>query len=270
MSDGFTHGFSIGGQHMGERTLAGKRVVVVGASAGIGRAFAIRAGKEGADLLIVARRRDRLEEVVAEAGSGAAIGVDVRNPDDCARLAEMARQRFGEIDLLFISVGYAPLRMFADTSTDDWMDVMQTNVVGVHHVIRSCLPVLSPAAIISALSSETVGQPRTALGAYSSSKAALSESLNAWRTEHPRFRYCCVTVGGTVPTEFTASFDPELLGVVVQDWVARGLLQETLMSPDDVADMLAGTFASALDFPAVGLEQLVIRPPSSPRRAVTA
>ncbi|WP_231996277.1 SDR family oxidoreductase [Mycobacterium scrofulaceum] len=265
----FDTGFSIGGQRMGERTLAGKRVVVVGASAGIGRAFAVRAGKEGADLLIAARRRDRLDEVAADAGCGAAISADVRNADDCGRLADMARESLGEIDLLFISVGYAPLRMFADTSLDDWTDVMQTNVVGVHQVIKCCLPVLAPAAIVSALSSETVGQPRTALGAYSSSKAALSESLNAWRTEHPGFRYCCVTVGGTVPTEFTAAFEPGLLGVVVQDWVARGLLQETLMSPADVADMLAGTFASALNFPAVGLEQLVIRPPSSPRRAVT-
>lgn len=255
---------------MGERTLAGKRVVVVGASAGIGRAFAVRAGKEGADLLVAARRRDRLDEVAAEAGCGEAISADVRNAEDCARIAETARHSLGEIDLLFISVGYAPLRMFADTSCDDWLAVMQTNVVGVHNVVRSCLPVLAPAAIVSAMSSETVGQPRAALGAYSSSKAALSESLNAWRTEHPGFRYCCVTVGGTVPTEFTAAFDSGLLGVVVQDWVARGLLQETLMSPDDVADMLAGTFASALNFPAVGLEQLVIRPPSGPRRAVTA
>ncbi len=267
MSDGFQT-TSIGGQHMDGRTLAGKRVAVVGASAGIGRAFAVRAGKEGADLLIAARRRDRLEEVAAEAGCGTAVSVDVRDADDCARLAETVRETLGAIDLLFVSVGYAPLRMFADTSVGDWLDVMQTNVFGVHQVINCCLPVLAPAAIVSALSSETVGQPRAGLGAYSSSKAALAESLNAWRTEHPGFRYCCVTVGGTVPTEFTAAFDPELLGTVVQDWVARGLLQETLMSPQDVADLLAGTFASAVNFPAVGLEQIVIRPPSSPRRAV--
>ncbi len=253
---------------MSERTLAGKRVVVVGASAGIGRAFAVHAGKEGADLLIAARRRDRLEEVVAEAGCGTAVSADVRNAQDCAHIADVARDRLGAIDLLFISLGYAPLRMFADTSADDWADVMQTNVVSVHQVIRSCLPMLAPAAIVCALSSETVGQPRAALGAYSSSKAALAESLNAWRTEHPAFRFCCVSVGGTVPTEFTAAFDPELLGVVVQDWIARGLLQETLMSPDDVADVLAGVFASALNFPVVGLEQLVVRPPSSMRSAV--
>ena len=71
------------------------------------------------------------------------------------------------------------------------------------------------------------------------------------------------------PPSSLAAFDPELLGVVVQDWVARGLLQETLMSPDDVADVLAGVFASALNFPVVGLEQLVVRPPSSMRRTLT-
>ena len=122
---------------MGERTLAGKRVAVVGASAGIGRAFAVRAGKEGADLLVAARRRDRLEEVVAEAGGGSPVTADVRRAEDCAHIAEVARDQLGGIDLLFISVGYAPLRMFADTSADDWLDVMQTNVISVHQVIRS-------------------------------------------------------------------------------------------------------------------------------------
>ncbi|GAB3014693.1 SDR family NAD(P)-dependent oxidoreductase [Mycobacterium bourgelatii] len=248
---------------MGERTLRGKRVAVVGASAGIGRAFAVRAGKEGAELLVAARRQGRLEEVVAEAGRGSTVTADVRNADDCARIAAAARDTLGGIDLLFISVGYAPLRMFVDTSAADWFDVMQTNVVSIHQVIRACLPALTPGAIVGALSSETVGQPRLGLGAYSTSKAALNESLNAWRTEHPDFRFCCVTVGGTVPTEFTAAFDTELLGTVVQDWIARGLLQETLMTPDEVADMLAGVFASALNCPVVSPEQLVLRPPAA-------
>ncbi|WP_144206371.1 SDR family oxidoreductase [Mycobacterium tilburgii] len=158
-------------------------------------------------------------------------------------------------------MGYAPLRMFADTSADDWFDVMRTNVISVHQLIKSCrtIPPKSwgshglPSAPIPLLSIEAV----------------LSESLNAWRAEHPRFRFCCVTVGGTVPTEFTSAFDPDLLGVVVQDWVARGLLQEQLMTPEDVADVLAGVFASALNFSVVGLEQPVVRPPSSMRRAVT-
>jgi NADP-dependent 3-hydroxy acid dehydrogenase YdfG len=87
-----------------ERSLAGKRTVVVGASAGIGRAFAIRAGKEGAQLVIAARRADRLADVAAEAGGGKAISVDVCRTDDCVRLAETAKDTLGEIDLLFVSV----------------------------------------------------------------------------------------------------------------------------------------------------------------------
>ncbi|QLL08939.1 SDR family oxidoreductase [Mycobacterium vicinigordonae] len=247
---------------MGERTLAGKRVVVVGASAGIGRAFAVRAGKEGAQLLAAARRSDRLQEVVEEAGCGTAVTADARNGEDCARIAEAARERLGAIDLLFISIGYAPLRMFAQTTSAEWFDVMQTNVVAVHRAITACLPVLAPAAMVATLTSETVGQARVALGCYSTSKAALAESMNAWRCEHPEFRFCNVTVGGTVPTEFTASFDAELLSVAVQHWIARGLLQQTMMTPDDVADVLAGMFASVLDFPDVGPENLVLRPAS--------
>ena len=62
---------------MGERSLAGKRVVVVGASAGIGRAFAVRAGKEGAKLVVAARRQDRLVEVVAGGRRRFPVTVDI-------------------------------------------------------------------------------------------------------------------------------------------------------------------------------------------------
>ena len=67
---------------MTARSLSGKRVVVVGASAGIGKAFAIRAGKEGAHLVVAARRTDKLAEVIAEVGSGTPVVTDVRRPED--------------------------------------------------------------------------------------------------------------------------------------------------------------------------------------------
>src|SRR5690349_12344005 len=116
---------------MGERSLAGKRLVVVGASAGIGRAFAIRAGKEGAKLVVAARRQDRLDDVVQEAGGGCAVAVDICESSDYPRLTEAARDSLGEIDLLFISAGYAPLKMIEDTNAADLLAVLQTNMIGV-------------------------------------------------------------------------------------------------------------------------------------------
>jgi len=247
---------------MGNISLAGQRVVVVGASAGIGRAFAVRAVRQGAAVVMAARRGERLEEMRAEAGGGTCATVDARRPEDCARLAHVVRQELGGIDVLLCSFGYAPLRMVADTTADDWTSVFETNVVGVHQVIRACLALLSPDAIVTALSSESVAQPRSALGAYSSSKAALDRLLEAWRTEHPGIRFCNAVVGATFPTDFAAGFDPELLTRALEDWAGRGLAQREFMSAQDVADVLAGIVAAVSRYPAVCVERLTLRSPS--------
>ncbi|BBX00946.1 short-chain dehydrogenase [Mycolicibacterium moriokaense] len=251
---------------MGERSLAGKRVVVVGASAGIGRAFAVRAGKEGAKLVLAARRAEKLDEVVAEAGTGTRVAVDVRNPADCARLGAAAGEALGQIDILLICSGYAPLKMFTDTDAQDWRDVFETNVIGVHELIRAHLPSLTSTAIVAVLSSDSVRYPHTALGAYSSSKAAMERCLVSWRMEKPGYRFSCVEISGTVPTDFTSAFDPDVLNSALTEWLARGLVQESRMTPEAVADVLAGIFASAIDHPDVGLESLVVKSPTGPMR----
>ncbi|WP_101947811.1 SDR family oxidoreductase [Mycobacterium sp. 3519A] len=251
---------------MGDRSLADKRIVVVGASAGIGRAFAVRAGKEGARLVLAARRGDRLADVIAEAGGGTAVVGDIRDAADRGRIADVARESLTQIDMLFISAGYAPLAMMADTTEQHLLDVLQINVIGVHQTIRACLPVLTPSAIVAVLSSDSVHCPHLALGAYSSSKAALERSLVSWRLEQPGYRFSCVEVGATVPTDFTSAFDPELLGSASAEWISRGLVPGTQMTPEGVADVLAGIFAAAADTPGVGLDHIVVKSPSAPMR----
>jgi hypothetical protein len=88
--------------------------------------------------------------------------------------------------------------------------------------------------------------------------------LVAWRLEHPGYRFCCVEVAGTVPTDFTSAFDPELRGTVVGTWMARGLIQQSRMTPGAVADVLAGVFSGAVGHPDVGLEHLSVKSPSGP------
>ena len=112
------------------RTLDGQRVVVVGASAGIGREFAIRAIRDGAKVLATARRLDRLEEVVAEAGGGIPFALDITDPESCAALAERVKAEFGTVDLVVCSAGYSPLRFFDEVTPDVWRRVLEINVIG--------------------------------------------------------------------------------------------------------------------------------------------
>jgi NAD(P)-dependent dehydrogenase (short-subunit alcohol dehydrogenase family) len=126
--------------------------------------------------------------------------------------------------------------------------------VGANQTIRAALPLLFPEAMVLALSSETVGRPRSALGAYGSSKAALEESLKPWRIEHPEVRFCCAAIGPTMPTEFGTNFEPELLTWALEDWTARGRAQEQFMDTADLAEVLVEIFATLLDRSGIGLE----------------
>jgi NAD(P)-dependent dehydrogenase (short-subunit alcohol dehydrogenase family) len=247
---------------MDAEPLSGRRLLVVGASTGLGRAIAVKAIASGGDVVVAARRADRLADVIAEAGGGAVVTGDVRDPAECSRVVDEAVDLLGSLDVVLYAAGYAPLRSMVDTDDDDWREVFATNVFGVNRVIAAAVPRMEPDGVIAVLSSETVGRPRFALGAYSASKAALEESLRAWQLEHPTVRFSCVAIGATQPTDFGNAFDPDLLGPAYQHWVRHGFMQERFMDTDDVAEFLVDSLATALRFPGVNVEHLLLRSPS--------
>lgn len=250
--------------------LDGRKALVVGASAGIGRAIAAELVSAGASVALAARRLDVLREAVNEAGGGVAIAGDVCDAGDCARIVDDSAAALGGLDLLVFAVGVAPLRRLVDTSADDWRRVFETNTIGVQQVVRAAIPLLGDAGTVAVLSSESVGRPRTGLVPYTASKAALEESLRGWRTEHPGVRFTCITVGATVPTEFGTDFDPGVMASVFDDWTRHGLWQERFMDTAGVARVVVGTLAAAAASPSVGIEQLTIRSPSGIVGAPTA
>jgi NAD(P)-dependent dehydrogenase (short-subunit alcohol dehydrogenase family) len=164
--------------------------------------------------------------------------------------------------------------MLADTAHEDWRHVFETNVIGVHRMLRACLPLLTREAMVMALSTESIGEPRTGLGAYVASKAALEQMVAVWRAERPWLRFTVVTVGATFPTDFGVAFDMDLLTHLLTDWAARGIAHEEYMAPEDVAAVLLGTAASAWRLPGVCVEHLTLRSPSpvsgTPPPGVTA
>jgi NAD(P)-dependent dehydrogenase (short-subunit alcohol dehydrogenase family) len=247
---------------MATETLADRRVLVVGASAGIGRALAVAAVRAGAEVVMAARRGDRLAAAVAEAGGGTAVVADLSDAEDCRRLAADAAAILGAIDLVVFAAGVARLRPIEETTAVEWWATMNTNLIGINLVTAAALPSLAPGAIVAALSSEAVGHPHHWLAAYGASKAALEESLRSWRLEHPEVRFSCVAVGATIPTEFAVGFDGEMLGAALRTWAKQGLMRHELMATDDVAGMLVGLFSTALLYPGIGMEHVMLRSPS--------
>jgi NAD(P)-dependent dehydrogenase (short-subunit alcohol dehydrogenase family) len=125
---------------------------------------------------------------------------------------------------------------------------------------------LAPGGIVAVLSSETVGQPRTAMGVYSSTKAALDQVIEVWRVEREDVRFSRVVVGSTIDTEFGVKFPDDVLTWALTDWQARGLLPATYLMSADVAESIAGTFATALSLPNVSVDTVTIRPSSPAAR----
>jgi NAD(P)-dependent dehydrogenase (short-subunit alcohol dehydrogenase family) len=242
--------------------LAGARVLVTGASAGIGRAVAIGAVRQGARVILAARRQQELDAAVAEAGGGDAIAVDLAEPAACDQLGRAIRDSFGGLDVVISCAGVAPLQLLMDTEDEHWEQVLATNLVGTHRLLRCCVPLLGRSGTFIAMSSDVVQRPRTGLSAYAASKAALERLIQGWRHEHPWLRFTTVAIGDTFPTDFGNAFDGDVLTRVLDEWAARGLAQARFMDPGDVARALLAVAGTMVDTPDVGLDHLTIRSPS--------
>jgi 3-hydroxy acid dehydrogenase/malonic semialdehyde reductase len=128
--------------------LAGKWVLITGASSGFGAAAALSFAAEGAKLLIGARRMDRLETVAAEAAKAGAQAVffhplDVSKTAGVNAFIDWARTKTTRLDVLINNAGGAlGLDFVADGKDEDWETMMQTNVLGVLRMTRAALPLM--------------------------------------------------------------------------------------------------------------------------------
>ena len=245
---------------------AGRRVVVVGGSSGLGRGIATVAASEGAELIVAARRLERLAEFVATARGATALPLDLRDGASRTRFAAAVGEQLGQIDALVFCSGAAPLRRFADTSDEDWLSAIETNVIGVNQTIAALIGVLAPGSITVVVSSESVDEPRSHLGAYGASKAALEHSMKQWSEEYPWLRFTVVSLGATIPTEFGGGFGHDELVDALNAWGASGRNQAAFMDTTEVCTMLARTIAALVDAPSIGMPRIVLRSPS-PREA---
>jgi NADP-dependent 3-hydroxy acid dehydrogenase YdfG len=250
--------------------LAGRRVVVVGASSGIGRGVTIEMAGRGADVIGAARRVDLLAELQSDRGSVVPLSLDLRDERSRKRFIDDVRVHFEQIDVLLISAGAAPLQRLQTTSSADWLMALETNVIGVNAIVGGLVDILAPAALTIAISSESVGEPRSHLGAYGASKAALEHTFSQWREEHPWLRFVVVSLGATVPTEFGNGFDHDQLIDALTAWASTGRNQAAFMSTPEVCGFVTDIVGSLLAAPSIDMRSIVLRSPSPPERDVGA
>jgi len=126
--------------------LAGKVVIISGASSGIGQASARSLAREGARLVLSARRRERLDALIEEIralGSDAiAVAGDARDEATALDAVSAARKTFGSIDILINNVGVGNYKPLTDTSLDDYVEMMDVNVRSTFLFTRHVVPVM--------------------------------------------------------------------------------------------------------------------------------
>ena len=159
--------------------LKGKVAVITGASSGIGRAAAERFAREGADLVLAARRLDKLREVeryAADQGVRAvSVATDVSRPEDCRRLAEAAMEAFGRIDILVNNAGIDDKNMsITNCDPELWDKVVATDQSSVYHMMKAVLPHMEAAGKGSIVNISSIGATRSNAGiSYTAAKAAV-------------------------------------------------------------------------------------------------
>lgn len=121
--------------------LTGKTAVVTGASSGIGAAVAEHLASEGANVVLAARRKDKLESVLAEInGNAIAVVTDMATKSDVDALAKRAFDEYGQIDIYVNNAGAMLGSRIQDGKTDDWDQMIDVNIKGVLYGINSVLP----------------------------------------------------------------------------------------------------------------------------------
>lgn len=244
------------------------RVVVVGASSGIGRCVGIGLVRQGYEVALLGRRTDRLDDAVSEAGAGAvAVTCDVRDSASCTAALEQACDALGGADGLVYSAGIGPLVPLVDTTPELWREVFDTNVVGAALTTAAALPHLAASAgraIYLSSVSASMTPPWPGLGAYAVSKAALDKLVEAWRVEHSEVGFTRLVLGDTAggsghgATEFTSSWDTDRVAEYFPIWLERGHVSGAVLDVDQIVATIIGLLETDADVPSM---TVMPRPP---------
>jgi NAD(P)-dependent dehydrogenase (short-subunit alcohol dehydrogenase family) len=224
------------------------RVVVVGASSGLGRSIGIGLAQGGAQVALLARRHSRLVDAAKEAGSGTlAIACDVTDPESCKAAIDEAAAGLGGIDGVVFATGVGVLGRLTDIDVKTWHHSFDTNVIGANLITTAALPYLKESggsvAYLSSISA-SMTMPFPGLGVYAVSKAALDKLIEAWRVEQPTVGFTRVVVGdcaggdGESMTEFANSWDIELATELGTMWFEKGLITGTLLPVEELVRVI--------------------------------
>ncbi len=248
-----------------DTSLNGSVALVTGASSGIGRAAARELAGRGAAVALVARRRDRLEELAKEiendGGRAVVIEADVTERSQAEAAVQTAVDELGSLDILVNNAGVMLLGPILDAPVEEWERMVQVNLLGLLYCAKAALPHLLSAAENGSrgsadlvnISSVAGRVARLGSGVYNATKhgvGAFSESLRQEVTG--RSVRVSLVEPGAVDTELPDHNRPEVREGLTQRFADMQRLEDT-----DVADVIGYIVSRPRH---VAINEVLIRP----------
>lgn len=229
--------------------ISGKVVVITGASSGIGEATAKLLAGKGARVVLGARRRDKLDRIVAQiretGGEAASQPLDVTVQAENDAIVQLALDTFGGLDAVFLNAGLMPNSPLSALKTDEWHRMVEVNVTGVLNGIAAVLPTFIGQKSGHVIATSSVAGLKAYPGGavYGGTKWFLRDFMEVLRMES-------AGEGTNIRTAtiYPAAINTELLETISDRGTAEGahaLYQRYGIAPERVADVVA----YALDLP---------------------
>lgn len=238
--------------------IKGKVLAITGASSGMGKAIAIALAKNGAKVVLGARRTEQLEQLVEEikgmGGEATYATIDVRNKADLVRLVNTAVKQYGKLDVIVNNAGISQLSRIDELDIDGWEEMIDINLKGVLYGMAAAIPVFKQQQsghIVNIISTSGI-KIVPMQGVYAGTKNAIRTIAEAFRQESDGDIRITGISPGFVKTDFANNIKNEAMKTAVQEGI-------DLIAINPLA--IANAVIYAISQPAdVEIGDIVIRP----------
>jgi NADP-dependent 3-hydroxy acid dehydrogenase YdfG len=239
--------------------IAGKVVVITGASSGLGEAAARLLSAEGATVVLGARRAVRLKSLVDEltalGGKALARTTDVTDRDQVKRLVDRAVERFGRVDVMLNNAGLMPQSLLASLKVDEWDQMIDVNIKGVLYGIAAALPHMQRQKAghivnVSSVAGHKVGPGSAVYSATKHAVRALSEGLRM-EVKPYNIRTTIISPGAVASELANTVTDPAVAGRI------HKMYEEIAIPPDSFARAVVFAMSQPED---VDVNEILFRP----------
>ncbi|AZB43734.1 SDR family oxidoreductase [Bacillus sp. FJAT-42376] len=243
-------------------SIKGKTAIITGASSGIGEAIARKLAGEGANIVLAARRQDRITALANElkesySAEVLAVATDVTSKEDVEQLAKQAKEAFGQVDILVNNAGVMLLSFLKNDLVDQWEQMVDVNIKGVLFGVHAVLPGMLEAGSGHVVNVSSVAGhevfPTSAV--YSATKYAVRALSMGMEKELAETAIKVTNISpGAVQTELTNH---------ITDEEVQGMFKK--MVPEDMKPLNAEDIAEAVFYAVsqpehVNVNEVIVRP----------